>query len=83
MISSKFLKKLTIPNIINGLAMRFYRVTSYVTCNMIMLAIKLNPNKEVFKDNLKHIKSPVSERKPRVLDCYNIQEYVKKKMILK
>ena len=81
MITHKFLKKLTISNIINGLAMRFYRFASYISCNMIILSIKLNPNKEVFKENLKHCKYYGFGKKRKILDCYNIQEYVKKNSI--
>ncbi len=79
MISYNFLKKLTIPNILNGLAMRLYRLTNYLSSNMIMLAIKLNPSRQVFKNNLQHFKNFEFDRIEGIsYDYYNIEEYSQK-----
>ena len=53
---AKLYKKLTLANFINWFAMRFYRVAQIVTGYMIIIAINLNPRREIFQKNLDSLK---------------------------
>lgn len=53
---AKLYKKLTLANFINWFAMRFYRVAKIVTGYMLIIAINLNPRREIFQENFDSLK---------------------------
>lgn len=53
---AKLYKKLTLANLLNWFAMRFYRVAQIVTGYIISIAIRLNPSREIFQKNLDSLK---------------------------
>ncbi len=48
--------KLTLANLLNWVAMRFYRAAKIVTGYMVTIAIGLNPSREIFQKNLDNLK---------------------------
>lgn len=52
---TKFYKKLTLANFINWFAVRTLRVVKVICARLLMIAIRLDPDRQIFRDNLKSL----------------------------
>lgn len=52
---NKFYKKLTLANFINWFATRVLRITKVICARLILIAVKLDPDRQVFRENLKSL----------------------------